>query len=87
MGWGRGGWRLKFYYFVGTKVCFFFFFFFFFFFGCVCVCVCVWGGGGRGEVRGAFSRFFLGLTSKTDYLGLPESSVYFYTQGIKEYIK
>ena len=38
-------------------------------------------------VCGPFSRFFLGLTSKTDYLGLPESYVYFYTQGINEYIK
>ena len=79
-----GSWRgrLKFYYFVGTKS-FFFFFFFFFLFVCVCVYVCVWGGGWGGS----FSRFFLGLISKTDYLGLPESSVYFYTQGINEYIK
>ena len=71
------GVSIKIYYFVGTKVVFFFFFFSFFF-----LCVCVGGGGG-----GALSRFFLGLTSKTDYLGLPESSVYFYTQGINEYIK
>ena len=83
---GSWGWRLKFYYFVGTKVVvFFFFFFFFFFFLCVCVCVLV--GGGLSGGGGAFSRFFLGLTSKTDFLGLPESSVYFYTQGINEYIK
>ena len=60
----------------------FVFFFFFFLFVCVCVCVCGVGGGG-----GSFSRFFLGLISKTDYLGLPESSVYFYTQDINEYIK
>ena len=92
MGWGgiRGGDRggggvgvLKFYYFVRTNmfVCLFFvvvFLLLFFLFVCVCVCVCV---------SGPFSRFFLGLISKTDYLGLTESSVYFYTQGINEYIK
>ena len=53
-------------------------FFVFFCYLCVCVCVCVCV---------SFSKFFLGLTSKTDYLGQPESSVFFYTQGIIGFIK
>ena len=68
-----GGGEIKILLFCGDKSLFFFLLF---------VCVCGGGGGG-----GPFSRFFLGLTSKTDYLGLPESSVYFCTQGINEYIK
>ena len=63
-----GGGGLKFLLFCGDKSLFFSFFFFFFLYLCVCVCVCVCV---------PFSKFFLGLTSKTDYLGQPESSVYF----------
>ena len=82
---GSWGVEIKILLFCGDKKFLFFFLLLFFFFW-LCMCVCVGGGGGGGG-GGAFSRFFLGLTSKTDYLGLPESSVYFCTQGINEYIK